>query len=387
MALQASGSISASQIRNEFAGVTQVSFSDYFRHAEPTNGLEDFSETYTSANNSGVPTTGAIKFSDFYSKYREVMYKVGSGNVRENANTSTLFDTYWGTNVPKRLKNNGTIGATSTANVALTVSSNISSTLVIDNAGSIQGAGGAAGVRNGAINGGDGGTAILLNSLCSINNTGTIYGGGGGGGAGTKGGTGGVGANGSVAGSSGSFCKANAFCQQAWELSNSNQRLVFFAVYPQCCAIALGVLGETIYYNNPATTTTGGTGGSGGDGGNGGVGAGYGQTATNAPALDATGGPVTAPALGATGGPTSGDAPTGGATAGGVGGNGGIGGNGVGFGSTGGNGTQGGSGTNGTVGDLPVGIGGSAGYYLYYSRNVSWIPQGTTGTVAGRIEN
>ena len=66
MALQASGSISASQIRNEFAGVTQVSFSKYFRHAEPTNGLEDFSETYTSANNSGIPTSGAIKFSDFY---------------------------------------------------------------------------------------------------------------------------------------------------------------------------------------------------------------------------------------------------------------------------------------------------------------------------------
>jgi hypothetical protein len=42
MALQASGSsISDSQIRNEFAGVAQVSFSQYFRHAEPTDGLED----------------------------------------------------------------------------------------------------------------------------------------------------------------------------------------------------------------------------------------------------------------------------------------------------------------------------------------------------------
>ena len=383
MALQASGPISASQIRNEFAGVTQVSFSDYFRHAEPTDGLEDFSETYTSANNSGVPTTGAIKFSDFYSKYREVMYKVGSGYVRENANTSTLFDTYWGTNVPKRLKNNGTIGATSTANAALTVSSNISNTLVIDNAGSIQGAGGAAGVRNGTINGGNGGTAILLNSFCSINNTGTIYGGGGGGGAGTKGGTGGNGANGSVPGSSGSTCDADFSCFTAWSNSNKNA-IQFFSNYPQCCTISFNIVGVTKYYNNPATTTYGGTGGSGGDGGNGGVGAGYGQTATNAPALDTTGGPVTAPALDTPGGPTSGDAPTGGATAGGVGGNGGIGANGVGFGSTGGNGTQGGTGTNGSVGVLPVGTGGAAGYYLYFSRNVSWIAQ---GTVAGRIEN
>ena len=381
MALQASGSISASQIRNEFAGVTQVSFSDYFRHAEPTDGLEDFSETYTSANNSGIPTSGAIKFSDFYSKYREVMFKVGSGNVRENANTSTLFSTYWGTNVPKRLKNNGTIGATSTANAALVVSSDISSTLVIDNAGSIQGAGGAAGAANGG-NGGTGGTAILLNSFCSINNTGTIYGGGGGGGAGTAGGAGGAGANGSVPGSSGSTCDANFACQSAWNNSNGNQRLVFFAVYPQCCSIALNVVGVTNYYNNPATTTYGGTGGSGGNGGNGGVGQGYVQAATNAPALDTPGGPVTAPALDTPGGPTSGDAPTGGATAGGVGGNGGIGGNGAGFGSTGGNGTQGGTGTNGNVGGLPVGTGGAAGYYLYLSRNVSWIAQGTT---AGNI--
>ena len=389
MALQASGPISASQIRNEFAGVTQVSFSDYFRHAEPTDGLEDFSETYTSANNSGVPTTGAIKFSDFYSKYREVMYKVGSGYVRENANTSTLFDTYWGTNVPKRLKNNGTIGATSTANAALVVNSDISSTLVIDNAGSIQGAGGAAGAANGG-NGGTGGTAILLNSLCSINNTGTIYGGGGGGGAGTKGGTGGPGANGSYTTSTYVEATCTSYSESCPTfLSNclntaldATTRNTNCGYYNSYCPSYYDC--SYTSYSEPIATT-GGTGGSGGDGGNGGVGAGYGQTATNAPALDATGGPVTAPALDTTGGPTSGDAPTGGATAGGVGGNGGIGGNGVGFGSTGGNGTQGGTGTNGTVGDLPVGTGGAAGYYLYFSRNVTWIPQGTTGTVAGNI--
>ena len=402
MALQASGPISASQIRNEFAGVAQVSFSDYFRHAEPTNGLEDFSETYTSANNSGVPTTGAIKFSDFYSKYREVMYKVGSGYVRENANTSTLFDTYWGTNVPKRLKNNGTIGATSTANAALTVSSNISNTLVIDNAGSIQGAGGAAGIASvtaNVRNGGTGGTAILLNSFCSINNTGTIYGGGGGGGAGTVGGTGGT-------GGSGTFTKTTYF-ECTWGGRQTFSPNNFNACYPDGGAAscegnkpanifsisgcsgnyALGngcvcddCLGTC--FSTAPVATYGGTGGTGGNGGNGGVGAGYGQTATNAPALDTTGGPVTAPALGATGGPTSGDAPTGGATAGGDGGNGGIGGNGAGFGSTGGNGTQGGTGTNGTVGGLPVGTGGAAGYYLYFSRNVSWIAE---GTVAGNI--
>ena len=177
MALQSSGPISASQIRNEFAGVIQVSFSKYFRHAEPTDGLEVFSGTYTSANNSGVPTSGAIKFSDFYSKYWEVMFKVGSVNVIEDANTSTLFGNYWGTNVPKRLKNNGTIGATSTGNAALTVSASVSGSIVIVNNGNIQGAGGAAGAIG--ADGGNGGNAIFLSSSCSITNTGTIYAGGG----------------------------------------------------------------------------------------------------------------------------------------------------------------------------------------------------------------
>ena len=409
MALQASGPISASQIRNEFAGVTQVSFSQYFRHAEPTDGLEDFSETYTSANNSGVPTTGAIKFSDFYSKYREVMFKVGSGIATENANTSTLFSTYWGTNVPKRLKNNGTIGATSTANAALVVSSNIfNNTLVIDNAGSIQGAGGAAGIATGTINGGTGGTAIRLNSFCSINNTGNIYGGGGGGGAGTAGGAGGAGGAGTTPGASVTTFAENYGCNHAWSIVNcdyknpdtlkswtNGDKINAYNNYvnagcqqnypPQCGGGHYIPSSGSGYFTTTAgapIATAAGTAGTGGDGGNGGVGQGYGQTATNAPALDATGGPVTAPALNTPGGPTSGGGGT--ATAGGVGGNGGIGGNGVGFGSTGGNGTQGGTGTNGSVGGLPVGTGGAAGYYLYLSRNVSWIAQ---GTVAGSIEN
>ena len=157
--------------------------------------------------------------------------------------------------------------------------------------------------------------------------------------------------------------------------------LSYVSVAPNTTAANIVVQSGAARASN-TVATAGGTGGSGGNGGNGGVGQGYGQAATNAPALDTPGGPVTAPALSTPGGPTSGGG--GGATAGSVGGNGGIGANGVGFGSTGGNGTQGGSGTNGSVGVTPVGTGGAAGYYLYFSRNVTWIPQ---GTVAGRIEN
>lgn len=56
MALQASGAISLSQIQTEFGGSNPVSLSEYYR-----GGI------YTSYNNSGVPTTGAISLSNFYS--------------------------------------------------------------------------------------------------------------------------------------------------------------------------------------------------------------------------------------------------------------------------------------------------------------------------------
>ena len=399
MALQSSGPISASQIRNEFAGVTQVSFSKYFRHAEPTDGLEDFSGTYTSANNSGVPTTGAIKFSDFYSKYCEVMFKVGSVNVIENANTSTLFDNYWGTNVPKRLKNNGTIGATSTANAALTVSANVSGSIVIVNNGNIQGAGGAAGAIG--TDGGNGGNAIFLSSSCSIINTGTIYAGGGGGGGGTAGGAGGKGGDGSYnettysnctwGGSGTSYWNGKAYvCTDDGGASSCSRAEPANIYRSSGCggnyAIGNGCACDNcqgLCSNTASKATTGGTGGTGGNGGNGGVGQGYNQTKTNAPALGTTGGPVTAPALGTTGGPTSGSGTHAGNGA--QGGNGGLGGNGGDWGTAGGDGvqgTKGGDGGNGyaadgitvlndgvtgSLGATPIAKGGSSGYSIVNS--------------------
>jgi hypothetical protein len=391
MALQSSGPISASQIRNEFAGVTQVSFSKYFRHAEPTDGLEDFSGTYTSANNSGVPTTGAIKFSDFYSKYCEVMFKVGSVNVIENANTSTLFGNYWGTNVPKRLKNNGTIGATSTANAALTVSVNVSGSIVIVNNGNIQGAGGTAGAIG--TDGGNGGNAIFLSSSCSITNTGTIYAGGGGGGGGTAGGDGGKGGDGSYNTSASSTFQGRDTTNGCQDSCNLNAPEGAFNVGCQSCNtqfVGTFPYGYTSYncascyyaYYTP-NPSTGGTGGTGGNGGNGGVGQGYNQTKTNAPALDTTGGPVTAPALNTTGGPTSGSGTHAGNGA--QGGNGGLGGNGGDWGTAGGDGVQGTKGGNGgngyaadgktvlnngvtgSFGATPIAKGGSPGYSIVNS--------------------
>lgn len=55
MALQGSGAISFSQIQTEFGGSNPVAMSEYYR-----NGA------YTGANNTSVPTSGAIAMSNFY---------------------------------------------------------------------------------------------------------------------------------------------------------------------------------------------------------------------------------------------------------------------------------------------------------------------------------
>ena len=79
MALQASGtSISASQIRDEFGATsgTSVNFGAY-RVSQTVSGLLNM------PLDAGVPQSGEIKFSDFYSKRLNVVvdYKIGRAHV------------------------------------------------------------------------------------------------------------------------------------------------------------------------------------------------------------------------------------------------------------------------------------------------------------------
>jgi hypothetical protein len=55
MPLQTSGAISLSQIQSEFGGSNPISLSEYYR-----NG------SYVNSNSSNIPTSGQIKFSNFY---------------------------------------------------------------------------------------------------------------------------------------------------------------------------------------------------------------------------------------------------------------------------------------------------------------------------------
>jgi hypothetical protein len=91
---------------------------------------------------------------------------------------STIFGADWGASKNKRLiiPDTETIGP-------MTIPSGLGGSLIIENAGQIIGAGGAA-------NGGAGGDAITANSSFTLINSGAVRGGGGGGGQGGQGGDG-----------------------------------------------------------------------------------------------------------------------------------------------------------------------------------------------------
>ena len=305
-----------------------------------------------------------------------------------NADAQSYFgSTDWTRSVRKRLVINGgvVVGSTNPGAAALSITAGVVGAFVLENNGSIQGAGGLGGVANGG-NGGKGGNAIIINNkgtggTVSITNNGSIYAGGGGGGAGTKGGTGGKGGDGSYEYlASQSFPNAgncNSYFNLCFIGAPSPGRTAACQAYSaQCCNNYNGCP------NNQYATesTTGGNGGEGGNGGNGGVGAGYAQSA-------AGGASGAAGAGGAAGGQNAGT--------GGQGGTGGTGGTGGGLGADGSNGSQGNTGDTGTsgnvsggsggiAGDLPVGIRGLAGYYINGIDNLNG---GVGGTVGGRTKN
>jgi len=287
-----------------------------------------------------------------------------------------------------------------------------SSTVTVNNYGSIQGHGGAGGGYYSG--GGAGGTAINANyeNVTSIiNNHGSVYGGGGGGGAGGVGGTGGQGGGGYYGGQAWNYefdqsVYPNGFggsmtltyyivpgfpvgdvtdwwwhgVNLMFEVGNSTQCVrdgftygrgeYVGNLFPAHECYTIGQLSTSNIYTN------GGAGGGGGAGGAGGVGQGYGQAnAGGATGAGGAGGgaPETNAGWGGTGG------------TGGVGGTGGTWGLGGGAGATGDTGAVGGDGNNGggaggAVGQEGAG-GGSAGLYLYKSDKT--VTFNNLGTVLG----
>jgi hypothetical protein len=180
MTLQASGSISSSQIQTEFGGSNPISMSQYY-------GLD-----------SGIPTSGPIKFSNFYGKILNATRTIGSTqnfNARSDfeinativGGKKTSSSVYSNNQAVKYTINvNGTIGANDTSSYAFdtgTFPSGSSIYLNVYSGNYIVGSGGAGGASNGGA-GGAGGPALILRLISYITNNGTIAGGGGGGGGG-----------------------------------------------------------------------------------------------------------------------------------------------------------------------------------------------------------
>ena len=75
MALQASGQISASDISREFGQTTNISFNAYRISQTPPNS------DLTLPLDTGIPTSGEIKFSDFYSKRLNIVVNCAPTNT------------------------------------------------------------------------------------------------------------------------------------------------------------------------------------------------------------------------------------------------------------------------------------------------------------------
>lgn len=172
MALQPSGAISLQDIQGEFGGSSPTSLSEYYGVA------------------SGIPSSGAISFSDFYGTSAVIEIIVSANQADMNLSTYATANGWDGSSALLVTINSGVvIYGSDTATSALTISGSFPGGVTVANNGTIVGDGGNGG-NGGSPRGGDGsngqqgGTALSVSSSVTINNQGTIAGGGGGGGGG-----------------------------------------------------------------------------------------------------------------------------------------------------------------------------------------------------------
>ena len=184
MTLAASGTIAASDLRTEFVGGSSaIDMASYYRGAN-TNVKSNAGNNTATNLSAGVPTSGAISFSDFYSQAKG-WKKTFSSNSTQQSGTSIFGDDY-AVDYPKFIVINAgvTVYSTSTSAAAIDIASGGAGSITVTNSGNIYGMGGASGQG--------GGTALAAAvSTTVVNNSGAnIKGGGGGGGNGGLGGVG-----------------------------------------------------------------------------------------------------------------------------------------------------------------------------------------------------
>ena len=194
--------ISLLDIQNEFGGTASTKITEYYRGG---------AYVPNTADNSNIPTSGQISFSDFFcsSAISEIVVYITQNTA--NVNVSSLFGTHWTSSVDKRLVVNSGVQVYNTNPYAISnlngyamrIYDTFNGQLTIENLGTIIGAPGRRGgldpIRSGEsrtniLHGGQGGNAIYIgpttyngtvrSKTVYINNQGNIYAGGGGGGKG-----------------------------------------------------------------------------------------------------------------------------------------------------------------------------------------------------------
>lgn len=179
MTIQSSGAVKFTDIETEFGTTSPRSLSQYY-------GLD-----------AGIPSSGQIKFSDFYGKVINATRTI-NGTTDYNARNDFInasivggfksASTVYSNNLPVKLYviANGIIGASGVSATAFNTGTfPTGSSIYLTNNNYIVGAGGAGG-NNQSGSGSAGGPALTLNIPTYITNNGTIAGGGGGGGAGSN---------------------------------------------------------------------------------------------------------------------------------------------------------------------------------------------------------
>ena len=188
MTLQASGTISLSDIRDEYnnGSTAPIVLNDYYRggtlvraNAANNTSTNLSADVPTSANSS------PLSINDFYGQTRGFR-QTYSSDATDQSGVGVFGDDFI-IDYPKDFVINAsqTVGSTDPSNAALLIESTGVGSITITNNGSIEGAGG-------ATNGGTGGNALQVDGSVAVTlvNNGTIKAGGGGGGNGGSGGKG-----------------------------------------------------------------------------------------------------------------------------------------------------------------------------------------------------
>lgn len=178
MALPASGTLSLSEIQTEFGGVNPIGISEYYRNGG-----------YVTSNNTSVPISGPISFSNFYGAFKLFTLTISTDTKQANLSTLATSAGWDGSEPLEVIINSGVyVWSDSTTVPGLLVNVN---NVIIFNSGYIIGRGGNGGTSRatGNINAQAGGSAINVTAtgVLLTNNASAFIAGGGGGGAGATG--------------------------------------------------------------------------------------------------------------------------------------------------------------------------------------------------------